>query len=215
MKVDWENIPTINAERVSLRRFKARDADAIYEIYSDPEVVQYWGGKPMVGRREASDFLAGAREDLRHHQCIQWAIARRSDDRLIGTIAFFKLDTVARKAEIGFALRRDHWGRGYMREALQSALGYFFDDLDFRRIEADVDPRNLPSLRLLDGLGFKREGYLRERWLVSEGTQDSLFYGLLKREWNRAGLHYDVASASHFQGWIAKSRLGRWGRWLH
>lgn len=80
----------------------------------------------MVDQRQAKDFLAEAIVDLRRKLCIQWGIARRSDNRLIGTMAFFKLDIVARRAEIGFALGRAHWGMGYMQEALQATLGLRF-----------------------------------------------------------------------------------------
>lgn len=80
----------------------------------------------MVDQRQAKDFLAKAQEDLLKGQSIEWAIARRSDNRLIGTMAFFKLDIVARRAEIGFALGRAHWGMGYMQEALQATLGLRF-----------------------------------------------------------------------------------------
>ena len=218
MKIDWNNIPTINAKRVSLRQFTADDAAAVYRIYADPEVMRYWGGSPMADQHEANAFLAGVREDLQRRQCIQWGIALRSNNRVIGTIVFFRLDAFAHKAEIGFALGRNYWGMGYMQETLQVALGYAFNELDFRRIEADVDPRNLRSLRLLEGVGFRKEGYLRERWLAAGETQDSLFYGLLKKEWNGTGAGYEVAEASRgakysatsVRARIVNSRLGRW-----
>ena len=225
MKIDWEHIPTIDANRVSLRHFTARDVAAIYDIYADPEVMRYWGASPMVAQREAKDFLSEAREDLRLGKCLQWAIARRSDGQLIGTVAFFKLDTLAGKVEIGFALGRNYWGVGYMQEALQAALGFGFNEIGVRRIEADVDPRNISSIRLLEGLGFQREGFLRERWLVSGATQDSLFYGLLKKDWSDVGVFYRVVPSQHEEyatfsrTRIANSRVGRWGAvmlgWLH
>jgi RimJ/RimL family protein N-acetyltransferase len=70
-----------------------------------------------------------------------------------------------------------------MGEALQTLLTYAFEVLELRRLEADVDPRNAASIRTLERLGFKREGFLRERWHVDGEIQDALFYGLLKREW--------------------------------
>lgn len=70
-----------------------------------------------------------------------------------------------------------------MREALTALLDFAFGALDLHRLEADVDPRNAASVRTLERLGFRREGYLRERWLVGGEIQDALFYGLLRREW--------------------------------
>jgi [ribosomal protein S5]-alanine N-acetyltransferase len=218
MKIDWENIPTIYAPRVSLRPLTDNDAGLLYEIYSDPEVMRYWGGPAMKDPREIKDFLAAVRKDLRQRKCIQWGIARRTDNRIIGTFAFFSLDAIARKGEIGFALGRAHWGMGYMREALQAALGFGFNEMDLRRIEADVDPRNLPSIRLLERVGFRNEGYLRERWLVAAVTEDSVFYGLLRREWIHDDAVYEVVPApklakfsiAHFRARVARSRLGRY-----
>jgi [ribosomal protein S5]-alanine N-acetyltransferase len=216
--MDWQRIPTINANRVSLRPIVENDIDSIYAIYSDPEVMRYWGSSPMKDPLEAKDFVAEVFADLRRRKCIQWGIARRTDNSLIGTIAFFYLDFVARKAEIGFALGRAHWGMGYVQEALQAAIDYAFNEMRLRRIEADVDPRNLPSIRLLERLGFQKEGYLHERWLVAGETQDSLLYGLLGRDWKSLGGVYEVIpppelpkyASNSTISWIAGSRVGRW-----
>lgn len=218
MKIDWKNIPTILAHRVTLRPLADKDAGCLFEIYSDPEVMRYWGSVAMKHPREARDFLAEVREDLRLRKCIQWGIARRTDDRIVGTLAIFTLDVVARKGEIGFALGRAHWGKGYMREALQAALAYGFGEMGLRRVEADVDPRNLASIRLLEAVGFRSEGYLRERWLVGDETEDSVFYGLLRREWNPGDAGYEIApernsrifSLARLRARVAGSRLMRY-----
>lgn len=211
-KLDLETIPTINVHRVSLRAVADSDVESLYSIYSDAEVMRYWGASPMKDPQEAKDFLAEVLKDLRGQQCIQWGIARRTDNQIIGTIALFHFDIFARKAEIGFALGRAHWGMGYMQEALQAAIGYAFNEMNFRRIEADVDPRNLSSIRLLEGLGFRKEGYFRERWLAGEETQDTLFYGLLKKEWNSLSNVYQVVSASALTKpeYLGDSYLRRW-----
>ena len=66
-------------------------------------------------------------------------------------------------------------------------LDFAFRDLGLRRLEADVDPRNAASIRSLERLAFRREGYLRERWCVGGEVQDAIFYGLLRREWEARG----------------------------
>jgi ribosomal-protein-alanine N-acetyltransferase len=81
-----------------------KDAESLYSIYSDAEVMRYWGASPMKDPQEAKDFLAEVLKDLRGRQCIQWGIARRTDSRIIGTVALFHFDFFSRKAEIGFAL---------------------------------------------------------------------------------------------------------------
>ena len=84
-----------------------------------------------------------------------------------------------RRCEIGYALGAAHWGRGLAQEALALALEQAFGVLGLNRIEADIDPRNLASVRLVEALGFRREGELRARYHVGGEIQDSLIYGLL------------------------------------
>jgi RimJ/RimL family protein N-acetyltransferase len=101
----------------------------------------------------------------------------------MGTVTLISIDLTHRRAEIGYALGRAHWGRGYIHEALQAVMKYAFNELNLHRIEADVDPRNTASIKTLERLGFQREGFLRERWQVGGELQDALFYGLLRPDW--------------------------------
>jgi ribosomal-protein-alanine N-acetyltransferase len=181
--MDWEQLPTIDAIRISLRWISAADTDAFYAIYSNPEVMRYWSTPPLADREAAANLIHKIQEDWKRRVILKWGIALRTDDQLIGSITLFNLDFNHRRAEIGYALGRDHWGRGYMNEALMAVLKYAFEVLDFHRIEADVDPRNAASIKTLERLGFKREGYLRERWQINGEIQDAFYYGLLRREW--------------------------------
>jgi RimJ/RimL family protein N-acetyltransferase len=183
--MDWTRLPTIDANRISLRWISNQDVDALYDIFSDPEVMRYWSTPPLPDRDAAVDLMNEIQEGFRQQTLLKWGIARRTDDALIGTTTLYNLDFSNRRAEMGYALGREHWGQGYMAEALQALLAYCFEVLDLRRIEADVDPRNAPSIQTLERLGFQREGFLRERWEVDGEIQDALFYGLLREEWKR------------------------------
>jgi RimJ/RimL family protein N-acetyltransferase len=74
-----------------------------------------------------------------------------------------------------------------MAEALPAMVQFAFGSLNMHRLEADVDPRNLPSIRLLENAGFRREGFLRERYHLNGEIQDALFYGLLRRDFDGGG----------------------------
>jgi len=181
--MDWKFLPTIYTTRVSLRWITEDDIDALYRIFSHPEVMRYWSTPPLQDRNAAIELVKEIHDGFQQRQMLKWGIATRPDDHVIGTATLFNLNFDNGRAEIGYSLGRDHWGNGYCNEALTAILNYAFDELNFRRIEADVDPRNGPSIRTLERLGFQREGYLRERWHVNGEIQDSLFYGLLRREW--------------------------------
>ena len=180
--MDWERLPTIAAQRVSLRWITEDDVDALYAIFSHPEVMRYWSTPPLADRDAAVSLMNEIHDGFKRHTLLKWGIARNTDDALIGTTTLFNLDFNSRRAELGYGLGRDHWGNGYMHEALTALLTYAFDELEFRRLEADVDPRNVGSIRTVERLGFQREGYLRERWQVNGEIQDALFYGLLRSE---------------------------------
>ena len=181
--MDWEHFPTINTSRLSLRAISAEDVDDFYAVYSNPEVMRYWSTPPLTNKEAASKLINEILEDVERHEILKWGIALRADDKLIGSVTLFHLDFTHRRAEIGYAQGRAYWGNGYMQEALRAVLNYAFETLNLHRIEADVDPRNDGSVRTLERLGFRREGYLRERWQVNGEIQDAFFYGLLRPDW--------------------------------
>jgi RimJ/RimL family protein N-acetyltransferase len=188
MHMNWERLPAINTNRLSLRWISAEDVDDVYTIYSDPEVMRYWSTPPLADRNAASKLVSEIHESFKRRELMKWGIARRTDDTLIGSVTLFHPDFTHRRAEIGYALGRAHWGQGYMQETLKAVLTYAFEVLEFHRIEADVDPRNSASIRTLERLGFQREGYLRERWQVNGEIQDALFYGLLRPDWEEQAI---------------------------
>jgi RimJ/RimL family protein N-acetyltransferase len=184
----WKDrLPTIAAERVRLRWLVRNDVDALYDVFSDTDVMRYWSSPPLQDREGAGRLLEQIQDHFHRRDLFQWGVTLHDDDRVIGTCTLCRLDLISKRAEVGFALGRVYWGHGYMSEALEALFGLAFDELQLRRIEADVDPRNGASIRLLERLGFQREGHLRERWLVNGEVQDALFYGLLRREWMRRG----------------------------
>lgn len=137
----------------------------------------------MGEESEARALLGRIHEAFRQKALLEWGIVLGIENRVIGTCTLFHLDEQNRRAEIGYALAREYWGRGLMSEALTALLDYAFSTLDLNRVEADVDPRNGPSAIILERLGFEREGLFRERWLVAGEKQDSLMLGLLRHDW--------------------------------
>ncbi len=193
--MDWKSLPTINASRVSLRWVSEEDVDALYRIFSHTEVMRYWSTPALADRNGAVSLLHEIHDGFRRQTLLKWGIARRTDDELIGTATLFNLNLDSHRAEIGYCLDRAQWGKGYMNEALQALLAYAFEELALHRIEADVDPRNSASIRTVERLGFQQEGYLRERWQVNGEIQDTVFFGLLRPEWEAVkNAHSTVAS---------------------
>jgi [ribosomal protein S5]-alanine N-acetyltransferase len=179
-----QTLPTIPTSRVHLRWLEARDVPALFEIFGDPETVRYWSRPPLLGVAEATEMLASIHRQFAEKSLFQWGIATNEDDRAIGTCSLFGMSIPHRRAELGFAIHRSHWRKGYASEAAGALVRFAFETLDLHRLEADVDPRNGASIRCLESLGFKREGYARERYHLLGELQDSVQYGVLRREWS-------------------------------
>ncbi len=181
--IDADRLPTLTTDRLRIRWLEASDVPSLFEIFSDADVTRYWSSPRLVDESGARDLLDEIHGLFRAHTLYQWGIALGSEGRVIGTCTLAAIDKRNRRAELGFALQRTQWKNGYVTEALRKLLDFAFDELRLHRIEADVDPRNHASIRVVERLGFQREGYLRQRWLCHDGPQDTAYYGLLASEW--------------------------------
>jgi RimJ/RimL family protein N-acetyltransferase len=181
--IEGDALPTLDAPRVRLRWLTGRDVDALFAIFSDEVMMRYWSTPPMKEHAEAEEYLARIHSGFANKSLFQWGVERKGDGELLGTCTLFSIHRANMRAEVGYCLRSAHWGHGYMSEALAALIDHAFGVLELRRLEADVDPKNANSLRILGRMGFQREGLLRERWNVGGDIQDSVFLGLLAREW--------------------------------
>ncbi len=181
----------IETPRLLLRPLEEGDADDLWSIFSDPGVMRYWSSTAWTERAQALRMIAADREALAERRDLRLGLVLSDSGRLAGTLSLYKIDAPCRRADIGYALGMAHQGRGLMNEALKAVVdlafdhrpGAAFDDLRLNRIEADIDPRNGPSCRSLERLGFRLEGTLRERWWVAGEVSDSAIYGLLHQDW--------------------------------
>jgi len=179
---------TLATTRLLLRPLCETDANAVYAIRSDPQVMRYHSSGPWTSLEPARALImrdTAAMACGEHLRLGLTLIGDAADAALLGSCCLFHLDRDNRRAEIGYELHRSAWGQGYMHEALHALLGYAFSEMGLNRIEADIHPDNLASARTLDKLGFVREGLLRERWIVEGEISDTVLYGLLLSDWSK------------------------------
>lgn len=179
----WESLPELTTKRMRLRWLTDADVDALFHIFSHPEVVRYWGAPALADRNAAIKLLNEIQENFRKRTSMKWGVAELQTNQIIGTVTLFNLNFDNKRAEVGYGLDPAYWRKGYVTEALDALLSYAFEELQLHRLEADVDPRNVGSIRTLEKMGFQREGLMRERWQVNGEIQDAVFYGLLRPEW--------------------------------
>lgn len=170
----------LRTERLLLRPLREADAADLFSIFSNPHVMRYWSSPAWQSKDAAHQVIARDAQAMATGEYVQLGIERLADARLIGTCTLFNLDAQSRRAEVGYGIAADSWGQGYAYEALLALLQFGFSELRLNRMEADIDPRNERSARLLRRLGFKQEGLLRERWIVQEEVSDTAWFGLLR-----------------------------------
>lgn len=175
--------PALSGPRVRLRGPRPEDADDVFALFSDAAVMRYWSSAPMRAPEQARGKIEEMLDAFERREMLNWLVADRRDERVIGSCTLFHFDPRHRRAEIGYALRSDLWGRGLASEAVALALDWGFRNLALHRIEADIDPRNEASRNLLARLGFRPEGVLRERFFVGDEPTDSELHGLLVQDW--------------------------------
>jgi [ribosomal protein S5]-alanine N-acetyltransferase len=181
---DWGlHLPTLRAPRLTLRTLTEADVADVLAVFSDPLVLRYWDGPLMTTQQIAMQYIERIHYGFRRHELMQWGIADGATGAVIGTCTLTHFSATHQRAEIGFALRQTRWRQGLGTEALTTALDFAFGGLGLHRIEADVDPRNERSLRLLERLGFRREGHLRERYFMNGERQDAVMMAVLSDEW--------------------------------
>jgi len=173
----------IESERLLVRLAAESDLPALFDVNSNEEVtalLPYATWKSMADARAWLERMQGIQAT---GLALQFVVVLKSTGLAIGTCLLFRFDEGSARAELGYVLGRVFWGQGLMREALEALIGCSFGTLGLRRLEAEVDTRNRSSARLLERLGFTKEGLLRQRWVAKGEAKDVEMFGLLRSDW--------------------------------
>jgi ribosomal-protein-alanine N-acetyltransferase len=179
-----EKMPVISTQHLLLRESNDEDVNAIYEIYSNPEVIRYWDHAAWTDKSQAFELIRSAQNGFLNQDTFLWCICLNTTGELIGTCALRDYSQDHRTAEIVYALLPHCWGQGLISEILPEIISFGFNRLGLNRIHAETEPRNVASNKVLLRAGFKEEGRLRESWIYpGEAPTDILLLGLLRSEW--------------------------------
>lgn len=169
-------LAVLETRRLVLRPLKVDDAEAMHLFFSDEEAMTWWSSGPHKTLEETRAYVSVNANDAKY---LTWAITEDGGEALGWVCLIPGRQGVA---EIGYNLRRSHWRKGFVSEAVARIVEHGFSELGLHKIKADTDPDNAGSNALLESLGFRREGYLREEWTTHLGVRDSIIWGLLKRD---------------------------------
>lgn len=181
---DFSSLPVLETERLLLREIRHDDVDALYALFSDPEVTHYIDLETMRHVSEAGQLIDFVNDRFDKKIGTRWAITIKAHgDELVGTIGYNVWMRHNYCGEIGYDLAKRCWGQGYMPEAIRAVVEFGFDRMNLNRVEADVTVGNEASARVLTKVGFMKEGLLRQRGYWKGGFHDLWFFSLLRSDY--------------------------------
>ncbi|HEX5709681.1 MAG TPA: GNAT family protein [Pyrinomonadaceae bacterium] len=170
-------------ERVRLVAPDARYAALWQRWRNEPATQRFNPLYPLsveaLAERLAHHCAADLRDRSRYE--FRWMVARGAE--VIGTVSVSNVSWGMGYAEIGYMLAESHHGRGLGTRAVALLVDKLFGETDLERLYALVATENTPSRRLLERLGFRSEGVMREHYVIQGARVDEVVYGLLRREW--------------------------------
>ncbi len=194
-------LPLLETDRLVLREIGERDFDAVHAYASDPEVVRHvpWGPNSP---QDTLDFLAHCMLAAAAEERLDYVfgVELRDAPGLLGSVGLYVRNADEGQAMLGYAYARSAWGRGIASEAAREMVAMGFDVLGLRRIWAACDPENGASRRVLEKLGMRVEGLLREDTVIRGEVRDSLMWGILEREWRAASALETTNSSARSEG---------------
>lgn len=174
------DLPTLETERLLLRKIRADDAPDFFEYANDPEVSKHSTWSPHQSLEDSRQFINVILNRYQAQHVAPWGIEHKADRKFIGMCGFGNWITYHRRAEISYALAHPYWSQGYMTEAVRAALSFGFDVLQLNRIEARCKLENIGSSRVLEKTGMTFEGVLRQHMFIKGHYHDLKLYAIVR-----------------------------------
>ncbi|MGE6204531.1 GNAT family N-acetyltransferase [Guptibacillus hwajinpoensis] len=178
-----KGLPHLETEHFNLRKIHEHDIPAIFEYGSNPNVSEHVSWETHQSIEDTRGFVEMILDGYRQKNKALWGMELKSTGQLVGTIDFVTIQEKHRKAEIGYVLAEDCWGKGYMTEAAQKIIAYGFNELELERIQARCFVANKGSARVMEKAGMTFEGIMRRAMFAKGKFHDLKIYSILSDEW--------------------------------
>jgi [ribosomal protein S5]-alanine N-acetyltransferase len=178
------DVPDLETERLLLRRLTGADADDMFAYASDADVARYTTWTPHESVEDSRDFIRRVMSEYEdfNRSSWTWGIYLKEESKIIGTLGIWGRSHF--RAEVGYAIGKAYWGKGYVTEAVGAVLTYAFGTLELNRIEAECLPDNVASARVMEKCGMLYEGTMRERMFNKGQFVDLKLYAILRRDYD-------------------------------
>lgn len=177
------DLPELETPRLLLRKLRLEDAAAMFEYASDPEVARDVTWEAHRAIEDSRGFLNSVIQKYAKKETSEWGLVLKENGKLVGTCGFVWWRPEHAKAEFGYALSREYWGRGLMTEAAAAVIAFGFEKMKLHRLEARCITTNTGSEKVMLKNGMKYEGLLRDVVYEKGGFKSLKLYSLLKEEY--------------------------------
>jgi ribosomal-protein-alanine N-acetyltransferase len=185
MKIEdiYHDLPTLETERLLLRKFTLDDAEDVFDYASEPDVSRFVPWEAHQSIDDSYNFIDYVLKQYEAGKLAPWAIVFKRNGKVIGTIDFVAWFPHHFRAEIGFILSKEYWGQGLIVEAAAKVIQFGFERMELNKIEASCMVENIQSQRVLQKLGMRFEGISRQKYFIKGKFWDMVNYSLLKSEY--------------------------------
>ena len=182
MKTNKSN--PIHTERLILREYEKDDWALVHHYAEKTDVVEFlpWGPNTEEETKQFIERVIKNRSKTPREK-YEFAVILKENDKLIGGCSLNICNPEDQSGEIGYCFSPEIWGNGYATEAVSALIEFTFQKLEIHRLFAGVEPENTRSIRVLERLGLRLEGHLKENKLIRGKWRDTLIYAILAKEW--------------------------------
>jgi [ribosomal protein S5]-alanine N-acetyltransferase len=174
--------PILSTRRLRLRQFRDADAEAMHRCFANPEAMRFWN-HPIHTKRIETERAVHRFIDCTPSYYRFWAVADTKTDRCFGMVNYHDGHIRNKRVAIGYIIDPARHQKGIATEAVSAMLDFCFGELHLHRVQAFIQPDNTASRKLVEKLGFRSEGILRDNLRVGEAWRDEMLFALLEKDW--------------------------------
>ena len=181
IQIQFTPFPELTTARFRLRQLMQDDANEIFALRSDDFINQYLDRPKANTLDDARNFITKVTEGIAKNESIFWVVTPRDEARFLGTICLWNISREEAKADIGYELLPENHGKGIMQDVIPEVIRYALEEMRLLSIEAELSPRNVKSVKLLEKNGFTIKTQ------PNNGNPDSVIYALENTGGKRPG----------------------------
>ena len=182
---DTKLLPTIESERLTLRRLRFDDADQLFALHRDRATLRFSPPPEWLDELTTADWIKHTHRGFANQTFFVWGVVLRSSNCLVGTASLFDYHPIHRFISVSALMPPTDWACGHVAETIRTMTDLALGPMQMHRVEAETDARDAEAMALLTELGFHREGQLREKVKIDDAWYDSVLFSMLRQEWSQ------------------------------